>query len=123
MTETLVTIEDDHNLFPYTTLGNKNNKKILVLLAGFPDNTITAFGEENLRALSNDYYVISLCLPGYAKKKARKWGYNFEELILLMHRTIHLLVEDSTFFLVGHDWGSHIVQLYQMKYPQDVLKL
>jgi pimeloyl-ACP methyl ester carboxylesterase len=114
------TIEDD-SCFPYSVFGSKT-KKPLVLLSGFPDDTFSAWGQENIEAFAKDYYLICLCLPGYAKKPIQPWGYDFNDLITMMHRTIHNLVSEK-FFLMGHDWGSIIVQLYQAKYPSDVIKL
>ncbi len=74
--------EDSETLLPFMTIGNKKSP-VLVLIAGFPDNGVTAWSEKNLETLSKKYFVISLCFPGFAKKKTRKWGYEFDELITM----------------------------------------
>jgi hypothetical protein len=74
--------EDSEALLPFVTIGNKTSP-VLVFIAGFPDNCVTAWGENNLETLSKKYFVISLCYPGFAKKKTRKWGYEFDELIIM----------------------------------------
>ena len=126
------TIEDSPLLFPYSVHGEPCNK-VLVLVAGFPDDNISAYGQENIDHFSKFYYVISLCLPGYAKKAGRPWGYDFDELVKMMNDTIeHVFTSASVsrtgvssikIYLIGHDWGAYLAQLYENKYPEKIIKM
>lgn len=131
MTKNSNTVEDSPLLFPYSVHGEPCNK-ILVLVAGFPDDNISAFGQENIDHFSKFYYVISLCLPGYAKHAGRRWGYDFDELVKMMNDTIEYALvsasipattSSSKIYLIGHDWGAYLAQLYENKYPEKINKM
>jgi pimeloyl-ACP methyl ester carboxylesterase len=117
-------IENDPTFFPFFTLGKKSNK-VIVLCSGFPDDCYSSWGQPVLEDLSKDYFVISICLPGYAKKVVSKWGHSFPTLIAMMNATIHSILGDDKrpFILIGHDWGSIISQKYENTFPGDLSKL
>ena len=103
---------------------------MLVLLAGFPDDNISCYGQETIDHFANYYYIISVCLPGYATKKGRPWGYDFSELVKMLNDTIEFVLTSSSskhginkLYMIGHDWGAYIAQLYQQAYPDNIIKL
>ena len=73
--------------FPAVTLGNPDGE-VLVFLAGYADDNLSGFSPL-FNVLKDQYFIISLCLPDYDTKQIRKpWGYNFDELLTMLHHTI-----------------------------------
>jgi pimeloyl-ACP methyl ester carboxylesterase len=110
--------------FPCITLGNPSGE-VLVFLAGFPDDHVSSFGPV-LDAMKKDYYIISLCHPDFETKdsnKRRRWGYDFAELMPMMHRAIRRHAGDRKVTLILHDWGSFTGLLFQNKYPEIVTRV
>ena len=98
----------------------------MVLLSGFPDrqdswSRLTPHFEK-------DYHVIALCLPDFDRDDCNQnhyWGYDHAEILDGLHGIINPIVEalESKVILVGHDWGSYIVQCYATRYPRHTDKL
>lgn len=110
--------------FPHAAFGNPNGE-ILVFLSGFPDNEFSSF-QPYFEQLKDDYFIITMCLPGFenSSKTRRPWGYDFAELITIMHATIKAVSpRDEKVNLIIHDWGSFIGLLYENKYPETVKRL
>jgi pimeloyl-ACP methyl ester carboxylesterase len=113
---------------PHIVLGD-SRKPILVLLAGFPDNYSSGWGK-SLSHFQESYFVISLCLPGFDNPNSnRPWGYDFDVLVDMMHSTIQAVIKRQClegihqYYLLLHDWGSFIGQLYENKYSKHVKKV
>lgn len=117
---------------PAIRLGEKSSKSLVVLVAGFPDTATSAFGTL-LDSLAENHRVYAICFPGYesssmTKSKRRSWGYSWSEILEGLHFTIQELKKEDgivieSFFLIGHDWGSHLSLLYQIKHSSEVKKL
>ena len=112
------------NTFPHYETGTPDGK-LLVFLAGFPDDTTSGWGDsiEQLRK-TGKFRMIFLCLPGYhSSNPPKSWGHNFDELIIMLDRTVNNLIgEKAKFDFVVHDWGSIIGLLYQNKHPDRIGK-
>mmetsp|Transcript_23627 Transcript_23627/g.22757 ORF Transcript_23627/g.22757 Transcript_23627/m.22757 type:complete len:280 (+) Transcript_23627:82-921(+) len=111
--------------FPFVEMGNKKGK-VLVFLAGFPDNCTSGWSPVlDLLVEKNEYRMICLCLPGYLKDAVMPtWGYDFPVLIKMMENTLNsLLAKDEKFTLCIHDWGCIIGTLYQNKYPKNIERM
>ena len=110
--------------FPYVELG-KLNGPTLVLLAGFPDDKLSAWNEPFLELLKSKYHIFALCLPDYDNSwaEAKRWGHNFDDLVSGLYETLETIIKDRQFYLVAHDWGSLIAQLYENKFPERIKKL
>ena len=114
--------------FPYVQRGNLKSSKVLVLLAGFPDNETSGWDPliDRLSAQSNaDYRIICLCLPGFEDVPAvpvPRWGYTFDQLVATLHATLEDLLPgaDAKFSLIIHDWGSYVGMMYQTRHPDKV---
>lgn len=52
---------------PYVRRGKRGGETI-VLLAGFPDDSLSGWNSTFLEALGNDYDLICMCLPDYETK-------------------------------------------------------
>lgn len=79
--------------FPYIEKGNKNGP-VIVLLGGFPDNQLSSWGKVIPAELEKlGYHLIFMCLPGYDNDKSylKPWGYNTNEILLMMHNTMKKL--------------------------------
>ena len=114
-------------MLPYVELGNLQSSKILVFVAGFPDDCISGW-KPILDKLSqeNEYRLICMCFPGFDDSKTLpSWAYNFSEIVKMMHSTIEFLIPDPNvkYHLVLHDWGSLLGQLYLKEYPDKIDKL
>jgi pimeloyl-ACP methyl ester carboxylesterase len=109
--------------FPYLEF-KRNNAPIIVLLAGFPDNVTSGWDTGFLEMLKSKYHVITLCLPDYDQKRETiSWGANFDELVYGFNQTLNSVIESKNFYLVAHDWGSVVAQMYENKYSERVKKL
>lgn len=66
-------------------------------------------------------------MPGYELPKlpaGHFWGYSFDDIIAGLAAVIEPHYKTgSKIHLVGHDWGSTIVQLYAFRFPKTVDKL
>lgn len=92
-------------------------------MAGFPDDEISGWAPV-IEALKDDYFLISVCFPGNEKNgKPRPWGYNFDEVVDMLDRTIESIRPLKPFTLVTHDWGAVIGYLYENKYSHKVQRM
>jgi len=109
--------------FPSITLGDSKND-VLVFLAGFPDDHFSSLGPL-LDEFKKTHFVISLCHPGFenTEEKRRLWGYDFEELLPMMQRTVARLAGDRKVTLIIHDWGSFTGLLFANKYAEMVTRV
>lgn len=124
---------------PYLVFGSASNPTI-VLLSGFPDDCTSGWTPKVIDALRKDYLLICVCFPGFdSRDTSRKWGYDFPELVDCLHETIknatsrqkaiNILEQDVnedseiSFYMITHDWGSHLGQLYENRFPSHVKKL
>ena len=134
-----------HTEFPFKVVGNPNSDTVLVFLAGFPDDTDSGF-TALIEALQGQYTCVSLCLPGMehldgcagAGGQRKRWGYDFPEVLALLHRSIvrhtcaahrggglsgESTTADKEVILIVHDWGSIVGMLYQIRYPHMVARM
>lgn len=111
--------------FPAIEYNGGRGLPTIVFIAGFPDTELSGWGTVIPEAFKKTHHLIFLCLPGYDETKAlKKWGYNHNELQIMLHKTLGMLVPDgTTFHLVTHDWGSHIGTRYQNTHPHMVKSL
>jgi len=120
-------------LFSSLQLGQNDNvkSKLIVFLAGFPDNESTAWGSVlDGMAADSDYRIYALAIPGLGSdgaKGLRPWGWSFDELVSGLKATIDGLRaadgrQGQKFTLIGHDWGAHISLLYENKYGREDLE-
>lgn len=112
--------------FPFKDIGCKS-KPPVVLVAGFPDDQLSAWHPKFLAELQISHRIIALCLPGYdsaPNAAAISWGFDFEQLISSMNSTLDsILSPEQTFHLIGHDWGSVVAQFYQNSHPNRINRL
>jgi pimeloyl-ACP methyl ester carboxylesterase len=111
--------------WPKLEVGGGSSKPTIVFLAGFPDNQESPWGPHLRASICQDYHTVFLCLPGFETNGVpRSWGYNFDELLNMLHATIELSTRrDEQIYLVGHDWGAILALKYQNKYPNKIKKL
>ena len=125
-------------VFNSIKLGSPSSKKLLILLAGYPDSELSGWGEV-IPELAKDYRLFCLCYPGFSSKSGTgtadslpKWGYTWKELLAGLNNTIEDLLQSEqkqhqanyqSFTLVTHDWGAHIGLVYQNQFPKRVDKL
>lgn len=102
----------------YYTWGDLN-KEVLIFFHGMGGSGLS-FGEFS-KYLANDFYIISLDLPGHgeAKKLENEEDYLPSNLVKHLHEQIAKL-NISTFYLAGFSWGAHIATFYASTYPNEV---
>lgn len=110
--------------FPSICIGDPKSEKVIVMLAGFPDDETSSY-KPLFDDLSKDYYLISLCLPGLEKdaKNRKPWGFHFDQLLLMLDNTIERLSPQKQVYFMIHDWGSFMGLLYHTRYPHKVKKI
>lgn len=98
---------------------------ILILLCGFPDRAkswsrITPHFEQT-------HHIIALHLPGYHQKdiiSPHFLGYSFNDIVAGLAAVIEPHYKaGSKIHFVGHDWGSILVQLYAIQFPETLDKV
>ena len=112
---------------PYVEKGLKNGPP-MVFMAGFPDNETSGWGTVLPEELGKKYRLIFICLPGYSQQpnpaQDKKWGYEQEEVLTMMHSTIDSLgLSSKKFIMVAHDWGAFFALLYTTRHPDATSKL
>ena len=107
------------NRFPSVEFGNSKSKDIVVLLAGFPDDTISGWkpllDRMKTSTVGKDRRYICLCLPGYQNDAPPlpRWGIPFPDLITQLHTTLEELIPgDNKYSLLIHDWGCYVGYVY-----------
>lgn len=114
-------------MLPSTIFGEKG-KDVIVMLAGFPDDTLSGWGASNIESMAKEYRVICLCLPGYdnPKENIKAWGWDLPEIMDMLHTTIeyHIAEEGaSSYNLIVHDWGAFFGLCYQNVHPERIKRL
>jgi len=114
-------------VFPHKTFG-KVGKPLLIMLAGYPDNCTSGWGQDAIDNLAKDHRVICLCFPGYDRpqKNIPRWGWTLQQLLEGLHVTIEGLLESEEvkeFNFIIHDWGSFLGLCYENAYPERILKV
>jgi pimeloyl-ACP methyl ester carboxylesterase len=113
---------------PYIEKGIKSGPP-MVFMSGFPDNETCGWGKVLPEELGKKYRLIFICLPGYSETPTnppqnKKWGYEQEEVLAMMHGTIESVgLSSKPFVLVAHDWGAFFSMLYTNRHPEIVSKL
>ena len=98
---------------------NNGSGQTVVLVHGFPDNP--AMWEQTSRHLQQSgFRVVRMTLPGFesikAKESTNDSPYTLDETVERLHATLaHTQALGST--LIGHDWGSCVVQTAARMYP------
>lgn len=111
--------------WPKIEYGGGTKKPTIIFLAGFPDDQESPWGPNLRSAITDKFHAVFLCMPGFEKNEIpRPWGYNFDELVDMLHSTIEAVTKrDEQIYLVGHDWGAILAMRYQNKFPDKVKKL
>ncbi len=101
--------------------GNKGNPAI-VCLHGLGSINLSFI--EIAEALKDDYYIISIDLPGHGKTPAFKndEDYGIPYLTAWLSEVIKLMDIDK-FYLLAHSWGGCIAFHYAARYPNQVKKI
>mmetsp|Transcript_24275 Transcript_24275/g.40528 ORF Transcript_24275/g.40528 Transcript_24275/m.40528 type:complete len:277 (+) Transcript_24275:72-902(+) len=110
---------------PFVEKGKKTGSPI-VFMSGYPDHETSGWGKVIPEELGKKHRLIFMCLPSFdlAATGTRNWGYNFDEILTMMHNTMDRVGLSSTpFVFVAHDWGSVIAQTYVSRYPEQVSKM
>ena len=115
-------------LLSYREFGNPSGGRVLVSLAGFPDNETSGWSvllEHFQLPKYSDYRVICLCLPDFEDAPVappRPWGYTLPEILALIDATITHLVPDKRckVTLAIHDWGAYYGLMYENAFPARV---
>ena len=120
-------MSDRKILLDYVEAGKQSGPAI-VFMAGFPDCQQSSWGSLLPEELGKTHRLIFLCFPGYEipAKLERRWGYSFQELISIVHDTLEhlgLTAKPGSFYLVAHDWGAALAQMYLTQYPTAASKL
>jgi pimeloyl-ACP methyl ester carboxylesterase len=96
----------------------KRESAAIVMLHG--SNASLHTWEPWVKALSKDYRLISIDLPGHGLTGANPRGaYDYDTYINVVHHVVEKL-DLRKFILVGHSMGGEISWRYNLKHPQKV---
>lgn len=113
---------------------NNNNTKVRVCEWGRKENPtiicLHGLGSTNLsflelgELLKDNYYIISIDLPGHGRTPAfeNDEDYGIPNLIKWVSDVIELVEKDS-FYILAHSWGGCIALHYAAQYPEKVKKI
>ena len=112
---------------PYVELGFPNGPPVL-LLSGFPDSELSAWGEVIPEQLAKTHRCIFVCLPGYSAKSNYDvnvpWGYEQEDVLEMLRNTMDAVgLTHTKFVMIAHDWGAYYALLHLTRHPNSVSKL
>ena len=108
----------------------------MILFSGYPDTTVTF--SDFARHFEDKFHVVRIAYPDLDQKKLRRyWGYSMDEVVDALAVVVREYTDSfqgktsndderqtsPPIYLVGHDWGSVIVQKYLNKYPKCVRKV
>ena len=112
-------------------------KGVMILFSGYPDTTKTF--AEFAKRFEDKFHVVRIAYPDMDQKALRRyWGYTMDEIVDALAVVVQeytdsmqdkksLGNDDSPtpppIYMVGHDWGSMIVQIFINKYPKCVRKV
>lgn len=115
-------MQQQRSMLSYREFGNVKGSKIIVLLAGFPDNETSGWGDvlEHFKTSPKfkDYRLICCCLPDmedHPSVPRKPWGYSMDEMVALLAATVDHLVpnKQTKVTLCIHDWGAHVGMLFE----------
>lgn len=100
--------------------GDKKNPTI-ICLHGLGSTSLSFI--ELAHLLKNEYYIISIDLPGHGKTPQflRLEDYEMPNMIRWVDKIISYLT-DGSFYLLAHSWGADIALHYLAAYPSKVTK-
>jgi pimeloyl-ACP methyl ester carboxylesterase len=115
------------DICPYREIGLTTGPPIL-FMSGFPDSEVSAWGKAIPEELGKHHRCIFMCLPGYEEhctaETLRPWGYEQEEILSMMLRTIETLgLTKLKFTMIAHDWGAYFALLFTTRHPHIISKL
>lgn len=113
---------------PSIVLGNPDSEKILVFIAGFPDDEQSGWGPVlPILEKQNNCRMICMCMPGFSNNSPllKPWGYSMPEILCMINNTINFYVPDEKkkVNLIIHDWGAIYGYIYQNHFPDRVDKI
>ena len=114
---------------PIFETGNPNGTEYLFLLAGFPDDQCSTWGEllSKIRDSPNfqNHRMICMCLPDMQATPLRKpWGYTIPDILKIMRTTIDFYAPpNEKINIIVHDWGCMFGLLFCNENPKRIGKL
>ncbi len=112
-----------HNLY-YREIGADKGQPPVILVHGGPGHSSLSF-KNSFDFLAADRRVIYYDQrgSGNSQVKPRPADYTIEHLVDELEALRHDVVRTEKIILVGHSFGSALVQRYALKYPQRVAKM
>lgn len=103
------------------TWGNSTNETI-IFLHGLGSSSLSCI--EIAEKLKEDYYIISIDLPGHGKTETfdSLEGFEIPNLVKWIHQVVGQLV-DKDYNIIAHSWGAMIALHYYSKYSKNIDKV
>ncbi|MCU7917555.1 MAG: alpha/beta hydrolase [Candidatus Thiodiazotropha sp. (ex Epidulcina cf. delphinae)] len=102
------------------TAGNPDHPPV-VLIHGLGDEASTSW-DASIEALKNDYFILTLDLPGFGRSSRLNALYSPANYARLIHRLTEKIL-NRPFHLVGHSMGGAITLQFTHSYPAKVKTL
>jgi len=97
----------------------RRGKPTIIFYAGFPDNCLS-FDQQMEYFRQLEFNVVQVCQRGYFKASVPWKSFKVVDIAEDVLTTISFLKISSPVHLVGHDWGSLVIQTFAKKYPEKV---
>ena len=91
----------------------------VVFIHGWPDDH--SLWQRQVAALRERFRCVLVTLPNFSETADKRAGYNFPDLVELLHHTIETVRrDDAPVSLVTHDWGAYIGYMLEKAHPESV---
>ncbi len=104
----------------YTIEGNPGGPT-LVFIHGWPDDA--SLWRQQVDALAAEYRCVLMTLPNFGERPVRPGGFDFPELVRILHRTIAEVQPEGHVTLVTHDWGAYLGYLLEQAHPERIERM
>jgi len=112
------TVDVDGLKIAYLDLGS--GPRTIILIHGLGSNL--TFWKENLDALSRNYRVLALDLPGFGRSSKANYGYSMAFFARAVDGFMDQLgIEDGV--LMGHSLGGQVAMTHALRYPGKATEL
>mmetsp|Transcript_3887 Transcript_3887/g.5653 ORF Transcript_3887/g.5653 Transcript_3887/m.5653 type:complete len:277 (-) Transcript_3887:38-868(-) len=82
--------------------------RLMVFMHGWPDTS--AVWCDQIKEFEKSNRCLALTLPGFSGDQLESWGYNFDDLCIMIAKQVekHRENKDDKAVLVCHDWGAFL---------------
>lgn len=111
-----LTIGENRDVAFWSSKHFEQDNPTIIFYAGFPDNCFS-FDQQMEFFRQLEFNVVQVCQRGYFKASKPWKSFKIIDIAEDISTTLSFLKVTKAVHLVGHDWGSLVVQSFTKKYP------